>query len=42
MVEDLAEVMIEELIQEHATELAQMCDVLGEQLFEEEFREVEA
>ena len=41
VVEDLAEVIIDELMGEHALQLNQMCDALGEDLFEAEFREAQ-
>jgi len=39
VVEDVADLIIEEMLAEHALELAQMCDDMGERLFDEEFQD---
>ena len=39
VVEDVADLIIEEMLTEHALELSQMCDDVGEQLFDEEFQD---
>eukprot|EP00798_Chlamydomonas_sp_ICE-L_P003436 gene3436-13492_t len=39
VVEDIADRLVEELLEEHAKELLSLCDELGDQLFESEFQD---
>eukprot|EP00195_Chlamydomonas_chlamydogama_P015175 CAMPEP_0202910890 /NCGR_PEP_ID=MMETSP1392-20130828/53341_1 /ASSEMBLY_ACC=CAM_ASM_000868 /TAXON_ID=225041 /ORGANISM="Chlamydomonas chlamydogama, Strain SAG 11-48b" /LENGTH=169 /DNA_ID=CAMNT_0049601167 /DNA_START=156 /DNA_END=666 /DNA_ORIENTATION=- len=39
IVEDVVDMLIDDMLHEHALELFDMCDKLGEQLFESEFKD---